>query len=77
MANLFTAVSAEQQEIVAGGADKFKLDDLIKTSFNQELFNITADVASNSQGGSVLQGFSWDDMTTAAEKNLILDTKEN
>lgn len=76
MANLFTAVSAEQQEIVAGGAaDKFTLDDLIETSYAAEFLDFVTDLTSGSQGSTVGQSLGRNITTTDAMKDFTLDTK--
>ncbi|MBD2145529.1 CTB family bacteriocin [Sphaerospermopsis sp. FACHB-1194] len=75
MANLFTAVSAEQQEIVAGG--RLNLDDLIETAFSLEAIGFDTNVGANDTGSSVSQMFGANETNSIATKKLNVQELPN
>ncbi|MFM2062555.1 MAG: hypothetical protein RLZZ507_2225 [Cyanobacteriota bacterium] len=70
MSNLFTAVSAEQQEIVAGGS--ITLDELAATIFSEEILLFDTTLSSNGNGSTVDQFVFASDVFTDAFKDVNL-----
>jgi hypothetical protein len=68
MSNLFTAVSAEQQEIVAGGS--ITLDELAATTFSEEILLFDTNLSSNGNGSTVDQFVFASDVFTDAFKDV-------
>ncbi|MFM2062554.1 MAG: hypothetical protein RLZZ507_2224 [Cyanobacteriota bacterium] len=70
MSNLFTAVSVEQQEIVAGG---ITLDELTGTAFSEEILLFDTTLSSNRNGSTVDQFVFASDVFTDAFKDVNIN----
>jgi hypothetical protein len=66
-------LTEEQQELVSGGGQLDKLDELDYTNFENQLVDFQKDISSNKDGSNIRKRLSTDFVFTEAYEDLKLD----